>query len=132
MSMLLVVLGEPPVSAEPAEGTLHNPALGQDGESFDVVVAADYLERAPEGFAGPVDEFACVGPVGPNELEAGECLAEGLEGGLGAIAVLDGRFVDDDGQNQAKGVDDDVAFAAVDFLARIIATRPPFSVVFTD
>lgn len=130
--MTLEVAEETSVAAGPGECALDDPALGQNRESLDIVVASDYLERAPKGLAGPFYEFARVGCVSPDELEAGECLAEGLENELGAVAVLDGRFVDDDGQNQAEGIDDDVAFATVDFLARIIATRPPFSVVFTD
>jgi hypothetical protein len=35
-------------------------------------------------------------------------------------------------EDQSQGVDDDMALAAVDLLARIVPTVPPFSVVFTD
>jgi len=36
-----------------------------------------------------------------------------------------------DGEDQADGVDNDMSLAAVDFLARVVAADPPFSVVLT-
>jgi len=39
--------------------------------------------------------------------------------------------MDDNPEQQAGGVDGDVALAAFDLLGGIIAARPPFSVVFT-
>lgn len=77
--MLLVVLGESSIYAESAEGALHNPELEQNGKAFDVVVAADYLDFSPKGREGPLDEFACLCVVCPDEFETGECLPEGLE-----------------------------------------------------
>jgi hypothetical protein len=38
----------------------------------------------------------------------------------------------DDGDQKAKRVDEDVALTTIDLLARVVAVRPPFSVVFTD
>jgi hypothetical protein len=39
--------------------------------------------------------------------------------------------MDDHAQQQARGVDRDVALPALDLLGRVVAARPPFSVVFT-
>jgi hypothetical protein len=43
--------------------------------------------------------------------------------------------VDDDGEDQAEGVDEQMALLAFDLLARVIArrvdARPPFSALFT-
>ena len=38
----------------------------------------------------------------------------------------------DNGDQQAERVDEDVALATIDLLARVVAVRPPFSVVFSD
>jgi hypothetical protein len=40
--------------------------------------------------------------------------------------------MDHHGQEQAGRVDQDVPLATADLLAAVVATRPPFSVVFTD
>ena len=39
--------------------------------------------------------------------------------------------MDDNAEQQAGGVDRDMALAALDLLRRVPAARPPFSVVFT-
>jgi len=48
-----------------------------------------------------------------------------------AVAVLDVGRVDQDGRGQPEGVDDQMALAALDLLARVVAAGPPFSVVLT-
>jgi hypothetical protein len=40
--------------------------------------------------------------------------------------------VDGHREDQAEAVDEDVPLAAIDLLARVVALRPPFSVVLTD
>jgi hypothetical protein len=35
-------------------------------------------------------------------------------------------------QNQSEDIDKDVALATIDLLSRVVAMRPPFSVVLTD
>ncbi len=53
----------------------------------------------------------------------------------GAVAVLQAGRVDDDGEDQAEGVDQEMALFALDLLARVSArradARPPFSALFT-
>jgi hypothetical protein len=39
--------------------------------------------------------------------------------------------VDQHSQEQARGIDGDVALPALDLLGRVVAARPPFSVVLT-
>jgi hypothetical protein len=59
-------------------------------------------------------------------------MPEALQQQLSTITVLHASGGDDDRQQQAERVDEDVAFAALNLFVRIEATDPPFSVVFTD
>ena len=68
--------------------------------------------------------------VGEDLLDRGEAAACVAQQAASAVAILHAGPVDDDVQQQAKGVDDDVPLAARDFLARVVALRvdrrPPF------
>jgi hypothetical protein len=48
------------------------------------------------------------------------------------IAVLHISSRDDDGQEQAQGLDPEMPLASLDVLVRIIAADPPVSVVLID
>jgi hypothetical protein len=48
------------------------------------------------------------------------------------IAVLNIGRMDDGNKHQPKNIYEQMAFAAIDLLASIVAVRPPFSVVLTD
>ncbi len=54
-----------------------------------------------------------------------------LQQGPGAVGVLDIGGVDDDAEQEAGGIDPDMALAALDLLGGIVAAWPPFSVVLT-
>jgi hypothetical protein len=49
----------------------------------------------------------------------------------GAVGVLDIGGMDEDTEQEAGGIDPDMALAALDLLGGIVAARPPFSVVLT-
>ena len=59
-------------------------------------------------------------------------MAQDLQQRLCAIAVWHTGGGDDDRQQQAERIDEEVAFAAFDLFVCIEATDPPFSVVLTD
>jgi len=50
---------------------------------------------------------------------------DGLQHQLRPVAVLDVGRVDDDGEDQAERVDQEVSLAAVDLLTAVVAVRPP-------
>ena len=101
-------------------------------ETLEVVVSFDYFERASQAFFRPFDKLSGVPPVCPYKLESSESLAQVFEDKLGAVAVLQGGFMYDDGYDQAERVHYEMAFSPVDFLAGVISAKPPFSVVLTD
>jgi hypothetical protein len=49
----------------------------------------------------------------------------------GAVGVLNIGGVNEDTEQEAGGIDPDMALAALDLLGGIVAERPPFSVVLT-
>ena len=128
----LVVLAQPTIAPEPSEGSLDDPAFGQNLEAGHVVTAFDDLQDPVPQFLGPLDQFAGVAPIGPDQLESRELPDQLGQHQLGPVAVLEMGGMHDHGQKQAQGVYNDVPLAPFDLLAGVIAPRPPFSAVFTD
>jgi len=60
-----------------------------------------------------------------------EAIPDGFEHIDGPIPVLDIGGMDEDEDEVAAGIGQDVALATLDLLARIIAANPPLSVVLT-
>ena len=116
----LEVAREASVMADPCEGSLDDPAFGQDDEAVQLI-AFDDLEPPGTGL--------CNGGRGLPSLVAGideDALDEGKEAARApiedercAVAVLHVGGMDDDVQQEAERIDEDVALAARDLLARI-------------
>jgi hypothetical protein len=87
--------------------------------------ALDDFERPGAGFGdGRGQGSALVAGVGEDALDEGEEVSRAaVEDEPGAVAVLDVGRMDDDVQQEAERVDEDVPFAARDLLARIVALR---------
>jgi hypothetical protein len=51
---------------------------------------------------------------------------------LGAVAVLNVGRMDDGDQYEPEDIYEQMAFAPINLLARMVAVRPPLSVVLTD
>lgn len=126
----LEVARQASVAADPGEGALDNPALGQ-GDEAPGVAALDDLQRPAarvgDGLGHPGPLIAGIGEDALDEGEQAPSLAQDL---AGAVAVLDVGRMNDDAQEQAERIDEDVALAARDLLARVIPLRverrPPF------
>ncbi len=127
----LIVLGEASPSTEPAEGAFHHPAAGKQDEAGAACDPADDDQGEVQQEAGQPDGQAIIGAVGKDRLEPAIERLDPLQEAQGAGGVLDVGGMDDNPEQQAGGVDGDVALAAFDLLGGIIAARPPFSVVFT-
>ena len=132
--MALVVSGEASAATDPGEGALHYPALGQHDEAV-LVAAADDL-KLPETGAGDgrLHLAPLVAGVADDAFDEGEAPSSLPEQRLGAVAVLEARRVDVDGEQETERVGQQVALAADDLLARIKTGRiergPPFCAPF--
>ena len=120
----LEILGQPSVAAEPSEGPLDQPALGQDGKAAGAGLALDDLEPQTLLCCGTGSGLPLVAAIGEDQAEPGEAPAQPAADQRQPIAILDVGGVDDDHQQQAQGVDQNVALAAVDLLAGVIASGP--------
>ena len=112
------------IAADPGQGSFDDPALGQNDE-FMQFVALDDLEH-PTTAAGSrsLGARSLIAGIGEDALDEGEEAARApIEDEPRAIAILHIGRMDDDAQQEAERVDEDVPLAARDLLARIVALR---------
>lgn len=147
----LVVLPQTPAGGEPGKGAFHHPAPRQHLEAAgparrllcaacrdpDAALAAPgvghNLDLAAQLGLDPVGEAAAlVAAIRPDQLEPWEDPAQGSQQQFAALLVLDVGLMHQHLQDQAGGVDQQVALAPLDLLAAIIAAPPPFWLVLTD
>lgn len=129
--MALEVFGETATAADPGEGALDDPALGQNDEA--VLLAAFYdLEFPGAGLGDCGSGFRrLIAGVGEDALyERVETARAPIEYQSRTVAILDIGRVNDDIQQEAERVDQNVPLATLDLLARVITRRverrPPF------
>lgn len=128
--MALEVTGEPSVARYPGKGPFNDPSFGKNDELVQVGTLDDLeLPIASSGHDGghPGSLIAGIGEDFGDRRKAASGVAQQA---AGAVAILHVGAMDDDVQQHAEGVDDDVALAARDFLARVVTLRvdrgPPF------
>ena len=129
--MTLEVLGETAEAADPSQGALDDPAFGKNDEAMQLVTLDDRDGPGSGLGEGRRQLRSLVAGVGEDAFDEGEQAAcAAIEHQPSAIAVLDIGRVDDDVQQEAERVDEDVPLATLDLLARVIARpierRPPF------
>ena len=127
----LVIAAEASVAADPGQRTLHDPALGQHDEAADVR-ALDDLQRPGSRLLYHGGHFGTlVATVADDALDEREALAGVSEQGLRPVAILHAGRVHIHVQQQAERVDEDVALAPKDLLARVkalwVKREPPFT-----
>src|SRR5262249_51739676 len=124
------VAGEAAIAAGPGEGALDHPPLGHDDEAMGID-ALDDLEgpRASLG-GGCGGSGSLISRVGEDALDEGKGAPRLAQHVAQAIAILDVGGGDDDKHEEGERVDQDVALATRDLLARIVPLRvhrgPPF------
>ena len=121
--MSLEVARQAAVAADPGNGALHNPALRQHDEAVPVAPAHDLQGPGAGAGHGGRHLRSLVPGVADDPLEEGELPPRLPQQRLGAIAVLHIGRVDHDAEQQAQRVGQQVALAADDLLARVVAGR---------
>jgi hypothetical protein len=120
----LKVACKAPIVTDPGEGSLNEPPFGQDDKAMQFV-AFDDLQ--PPG-AGPGDGGGGLGSlvagIGEDAFDEREQASRApVEDEQGTIAILHVGRMNDDVQQEAERVDENMPFAARDLLARIEALR---------
>jgi len=87
---------------------------------------ADDLQGDVGLIGGPLHKATGIATIGEDAGDQEVALARALERQLATIAVLDVGGMDANGEKPAIRVGQDVALAAGDLLARLIAFSPPF------
>ncbi len=133
---VFVVLGQAPAAIDPGDGALDDPASWDNLETLGLRGTLDHLDPPGGIVHGPAQLRATVGAIGEDRLQEGKQPAGmAVQNQRGAVAVLYVGRMHHGVEDQAEGVDKQVAFLALDLLARVIArrvdARPPFSALFT-
>jgi hypothetical protein len=109
---------------DPCQGSLDDPAFGQDDEAMQLVALDDLQPPGPGLGDGGRGLRSLIAGIGKDTLDEGEEAARApVENERRPIAVLDVGRVDDDSQQEAERIDEDVPLAARDLLPRIKALR---------
>ena len=127
----LKVFGKAAAGTNPSEGALDDPAFREDDEAMHFV-ALDDLQRPGAGLGDGVSRLcALIAGIGKDTFNKGVHSAGApIENQARAVSILHVGRMNDDVQQEAKRVDEDVPLATFDFLARVVARRinrrPPF------
>jgi hypothetical protein len=112
------------MAADPGEGTFDDPAFGENDEAMGVG-SLDDLDLPRGGFGRSAGQLRpLIAGVGEDALDEGEEAARAvIEDEPCSVAILHIGGMDDDVQQEAERVDENMALAARDLLARIEALR---------
>ena len=126
-----IVFGESSIFAEPGERAFDNPSFRQNHESTDCVTLDDLDESAMPP-ANPVHKLSGISLIGKNQSQSTKAGPQLLNDQSATVAVLNVGWMDYQCHDQTQRVYDQMPLAALDFLARVVPTIPPFSAVLTD
>ena len=109
---------------DPGQGSLDDPALGQD-DKFVQFVALDDLDHPTASAGGGLrNPWPLITGIGEDALNEGKEAARApIENQANPVTVLKVGGMNDDIQQKAERIDKDVALAPGDLLARIKTLR---------
>src|SRR5580658_7627957 len=114
---------ETAIASQPAKGAFDHPAAGQDNKLGRRVRTFDNVQDAAEGALRPGDQRSRITAVGPDALNASIDRQRFFEEQARSVAILDVGWQHHDHQQQAHGIDQNVALDAVDLFARVVAAH---------
>src|SRR6476620_9100134 len=130
----LVIACQPTTAADPCERSFHDPAFWKDDEAVTVAAAHDLDFPGTGAGDGGFHLLPLIARIADDTLDEWKAPSRLPQQRLGAVAVLDARRMNADGEQQAEGVGQDVALAATHLLASVIAVRversPPLTAPF--
>jgi hypothetical protein len=132
---VLVIFTQAAVAVEPPQGPLDTPPFRAHRKPLGALGPLNNLQTYgvmhPQRL-DPRDQLARIRLLGPDHPQTRDFVSENRQHGVGPVTVLHTRRGDDDGQDQAERVDEEMPLAAFDLCVDINAAEPPCSVVFTD
>ncbi len=118
---LFVVMHQAAPAHHPSEDSLDDPASWQDHEAWLAVDPSDDFDDEVEEGALLHESSAVIGAVSEQVLQPRPAFADGAEDRLGSRGIGDVGGGEVDHQQRSVGIDGDMALAAGDLLARIVA-----------
>ena len=126
-----IVFRQAAVFSKPCKCSFHNPPLGKDDKLVRVRSFNDFNGPAIPAHR-PVHKPSGITAIGPNHFEAPPSRTQLFDQQLTTVTVLHVGRVDDQCENQAERVNNDMTLAPKRFLARVVSSVSPFSAVLTD
>ena len=119
----LEIAGQASIAADPGERPLDDPSFWQDDEAMEIG-ALDDLDLPASGSGHGFGHFRpLISGVGEDPLDEWKTPARLAQQIAGAVAVLNVGWQNAHAEEQTERVDEDVALAPRDLLARVIALR---------
>src|SRR5215211_96876 len=117
----LVILTQPAIAIEPAQGTFDDPALGQYLKATLLFGPAYDIQHEGEELMHPFHQHPGITLIGPHPFEAWQAAIGGIEQLYRAFTISHTCARHDHHDQQAQRIHQDMPFAAFDLFASIIA-----------
>src|SRR5688572_23101609 len=116
---MLIISSQTAVASEPAESTFHHPTTRQDLKSFGIRRTPNNFQLPAAVLFDPSDDVF-ISAIGPNQFETTPAIVKAMfdplepfgQNQLASAAIWQTRPMDQNEQEQAQGIYNDVAFAS--------------------
>jgi len=124
--VVFIVFGEATIVGEPAEGSFHDPAFGQDLESVERR-ALDHFQAQTaarqQRFEPLAERVPSITSIDPDQAQPTKGPLQLLEHQASAIAILNIARMNHHGQNQTQRINQEMPLSSHDLLACIVAAH---------